>query len=110
MTVNRNSVQAHGFRFSVEHDDREVAHAYLYIMSNEAQPVPFGLMDDVIVDVSVRGQGIGTELVDAVIEAAKAEHCYKLLGISRDSRPEIDELYRRRGFFERGTEFRIDLR
>lgn len=109
MTVNRKAVRAQGFRFSVEQDDREVASAYLYIMSNDAQPVPFGLMDDVLVDASLRGKGIGTELVDAVITAAKAEHCYKLIGISRDSRPDIDELYRRRGFVERGTEFRIDF-
>jgi GNAT superfamily N-acetyltransferase len=66
-------------------------------------------MDDVLVDPSLRGMGVGTELVDAIIETARAERCYKLIAMSRDSRPEIDELYRRRGFVERGKEFRIDF-
>ena len=109
MTVNRKAVHTQGFRFFIEQDDLEVAHAYLYLLYNDVQPAPFGLMDDVLVNAPLRGKGIGTELVDAVIEAAKAERCYKLIGTSRDSRPEIDELYRRRGFIERGTEFRIDF-
>ena len=109
MNINHKTVDTRGFRFFVEQDGREVAHAYLYLLSNDAQAVPFGLMEDVLVEDSMRGMGIGTELVDAVISVAKAERCYKLIAISRNARPKIDELYRRRGFVERGTEFRIDF-
>lgn len=109
MTVSHQAVHTRGLRFAVERGGREIAHAYLYLMSNDLQGVPFALMDDVLVDESVRGTGVGTELVDAIIATAKAERCYKLIAISRDGRPEIDELYRRRGFIERGTEYRIDF-
>ena len=109
MTVSHKAVHTSGLRFSVERDGREVAHAYLYLLSNDLEGVPFGLMDDVLVDESLRGAGIGTELVDTIIATAKAQRCYKLIAISRDGRPEIDDLYRRRGFIERGTEYRIDF-
>ena len=109
MNFNRERVDTDGFRFFVERDGTEVAHAYLYLLGNDTHSTPFGLMDDVLVDPALRSQGIGTELVDTIIAAAKERGCYKLIAISRDERPEIDELYRRRGFTERGTEFRIDF-
>jgi GNAT superfamily N-acetyltransferase len=109
MKVDNELVGARGIRFAVEQEGREVAHAYLYLLSNDLHAVPFGLMEDLFVDDSLRGQGIGTELVDAVIAAARDARCYKLIATSRDSRPLVHALYRRRGFFEHGREFRIDF-
>ena len=109
MKVDNKPIGARGLRFFVKRDGREVAHAYLYLMSNHLHSVPFGLMDDLYVDESLRGQGIGTEIVDAIIAAAREERCYKLVATTGDARPKIHELYRRRGFIEHGKEFRIDF-
>ena len=107
MNVDHKKLAAEGIRFSVNIDGVEVARAYLYLMHNDLHSEPFGLMEDVFVDESQRGEGLGTRLVNEVIAAAKENRCYKLIATSRDSRPNVHELYRRLGFSDHGREFRI---
>ena len=90
-------------------DGVEVAHAYLYLMRNDLHKEPFGLMEDVFVDESQRGNGLGTQLVNEIVATARQNGCYKLIATSRDSRPKVHELYRRLGFSDHGREFRIDF-
>lgn len=78
-------------------------------MQNDLHQEPFGLMEDVYVDESQRGEGLGTQLVNEIVAAAKEEGCYKLIATSRDSRPNVHELYRHLGFLDHGREFRIDF-
>jgi GNAT superfamily N-acetyltransferase len=105
---NRN-IEATGIRISVIDDGTEVGRAYIYIMHNDLHDQPFGLMEDVYVDETYRGKGVGSELVKQVIELAKKANCYKLIATSRTSRPKVHELYQRLGFTQHGVEFRIDL-
>jgi GNAT superfamily N-acetyltransferase len=107
--MQQKSVPAEGVRFSVTREGREVGRAFLYLMHNELHDEPFGLMEDVFVDESQRGTGIGTELVQAVVESAKARGCYKLIATSRSSRQRVHELYRRLGFEEHGVGFRLNF-
>ena len=107
--VNRTNLSAQGIRFSVHSDGTEFARAYLYLMHNDLHEEPFGLMEDVFVDESQRGGGLGTKLVNEIIAAARENGCYKLIATSRDSRPKVHELYRRLGFSDHGREFRINL-
>jgi GNAT superfamily N-acetyltransferase len=109
MSTTRKKVAAEGIRFSVSVDGVEVARAYLYLMRNDLHDEPFGLLEDVFVDESQRGSGLGTRLVQEVVAAAKENKCYKLIATSRDSRPKVHELYRRLGFSDHGREFRIDF-
>jgi GNAT superfamily N-acetyltransferase len=109
VNVTREKLAAQGIRFSARLDGVEVARAYLYLMRNDLHRKPFGLMEDVFVDESQRGEGLGTKLVNEVISAAKENGCYKLVATSRDSRPKVHELYRRLGFTDHGREFRIDF-
>lgn len=109
MEIQQKDIQARGIKFSVERDGHEVARAHLYIMNNGLHPEPFGLMEDVFVDASLRGQGIGTELVKQLIAKAKEVGCYKLVATSRHARPKVHELYERLGFKNHGVEFRIDF-
>lgn len=108
MDVSRSNLPAQGIRFSVNCDGTEVARAYLYLMQNDLHEEPFGLMEDVFVDESQRGEGLGTRLVNEIVAAARENGCYKLIATSRDSRPKVHELYRRLGFSDHGREFRID--
>jgi GNAT superfamily N-acetyltransferase len=100
-----------GFRFSVTREGREVGHAYLYLIRNDFHPSPFGLLEDVFVDHYCRGQGIATELVSAVLAKARSLGCYKLLATSRTdgTRDSVHAWYKRMGFADYGTEFRINL-
>ena len=107
MKVERQDRTAKGVRFSVNADGREVARAYLYLMTNDLHEAPFGLLEDVHVDESQRGGGIGSALVKEVVAAARELGCYKLIATSRTSRPKVHELYERLGFEKHGVEFRI---
>ena len=109
MDIHYRAVKAHGLRFAVVQDGKEVGRAYLYFMHNDLHEAPFGLLENVFVDEGCRGQGVGTALVHKVIKAAKAERCYKLIATSRTSRPEVHELYERLGFEQHGIEFRMNL-
>jgi len=109
MKVDRQDRTASGIRFSVNGVGREIARSYLYVMTNDLHDAPFGLLEDVFVDESQRGSGIGTALVREVIAAARDLACYKLIAESRTSRPMVHELYERLGFEEHGVEFRLNL-
>jgi GNAT superfamily N-acetyltransferase len=109
MRVDRRDRAAKGIRFSISGEDREIARAYLYVMTNDLHQAPFGLLEDVYVDESQRGSGIGTALVKEVIAAAHELGCYKLVATSRMSRPKVHELYERLGFEKHGVEFRMNF-
>jgi GNAT superfamily N-acetyltransferase len=107
--VERRAQPAQGVRFSINRDDREVARAYLYVMTNDLHDAPFGLLEDVFVSESERGSGLGTLLVKEVVAAAREAGCYKLVATSRASRPKVHALYERLGFTNYGVEFRMNL-
>jgi GNAT superfamily N-acetyltransferase len=106
--VSRN-VAARGIRISVTNRGTEIGRAYVYLMHNDLHDEPFGLLEDVFVSESHRGQGVGSELVRRAVNVAKEEKCYKLIATSRASRPQVHQLYRQLGFAQHGFEFRIDI-
>lgn len=110
MNITQTHAQCFGIKMVI-HDpqNKEVGRAFLYVMYNDLHDRPFGLMEDVYVDESVRGQGIGTQLVNKVIEMARNQKCYKLIATSRHSRAKVHELYQHLGFVDHGKEFRIDF-
>ena len=60
-------------------------------------------IEDVIVDESARGQGVGEALTQAMIDAARDLGCKTVELTSRPSREAANRLYRRIGFTERET-------
>ncbi|MDP2909303.1 MAG: GNAT family N-acetyltransferase [Nanoarchaeota archaeon] len=109
MDVKSKKINAKGIKFYVKEGKKEIARAYLYLLTNDLHDQPFGLMEDVFVEESLRGQGIGSKLVEKIIEEAKKKRCYKLICTSRYERPEVHRLYERFGFKDHGKEFRIDF-
>ncbi len=107
--IRRQDTPARGIRFSIDGADGEVARAYLYMMTNDLHEAPFGLLEDVFVAETERGNGLGTALVEEVVAAARAAGCYKLVATSRASRPKVHALYERLGFANCGIELRMDL-
>ena len=109
MDIEKATAKCEGIRLFIHSDGKEAARAYLFVMWNSLHAAPFGLLEDVYVDESLRGQGLGTQIVNAVIAEAKAQGCYKLVATSRYTRPKVHELYERLGFKDHGKEFRIDF-
>lgn len=107
--IHQKVIKSRGLRISVTRAGVEVGHAYLYFMTNDLHDEPFGLMEDVFVSESVRGQGFGTRLVKKTLQLAQKEGCYKLLATSRHSNDRVHALYTRLGFSSHGLEFRKDF-
>jgi ribosomal protein S18 acetylase RimI-like enzyme len=75
--------------------------------------IPTGLrawIEDVVVDESARGGGVGEALNRAAIDRARALGARTVDLTSRPSRDAANRLYRRLGFVERGTNvYRYEL-
>lgn len=102
-----------GIRISFKNKDndeeKEIARVFLYILKNSLHREPFALMEDLFVDESVRGHGIGTKLIQELIRTAQEHGCYKLICTSRHENQRVHDLYQKLGFKEHGREFRIDF-
>ena len=110
MQIKKEKIESLGLRFSARDEaDGEAGRAFLYILKNDLHNRPFGFIEDVFVDEKYRGQGIGTDLVKAMIEEAKANDCYKLILTSRYEKPKVHALYEKIGFKDHGKEFRLDF-
>lgn len=107
--MNKTDLPTTAVKFTIERDGKNVGHAFLFLIFNELHDKKYGLMEDVYVEEEYRGQGIGKELVNGVIEEAKVRGCYKLLAQSRYGREHVHELYKKFGFNDHGKNFRMDF-
>lgn len=99
----------YGVKFSFKEKNKEVGRAFLYVLKNDLHKEPFGLLEDVFVSESMRGQGLGGKLVVAVIKEAKKRKCYKLIATSRNTKKELHSYYEKFGFKIHGVELRVDF-
>ncbi|WP_281858820.1 GNAT family N-acetyltransferase, partial [Litoreibacter halocynthiae] len=60
------------------------------------------LMDGIFVDVAARGKGVGTALLDAIIEQARDAGCHDVRLDVIDTNPRARALYERQGFVASG--------
>jgi GNAT superfamily N-acetyltransferase len=70
---------------------------------------PYAVVEDVVVESAVRGQGIGEALMRRTIEMARAAGCYKLLLTSNRRRTDAHRFYERLGFTASHYGFRMDF-
>jgi GNAT superfamily N-acetyltransferase len=101
---------SYAVRITVEEEDHEVGRAWLYILYNSLHEEPFGFLEDVFVDEGHRKKGYGNLLVHKAVDEAKVQKCYKLIFTTRHIKPEVQEWYKKLGFKDWGTEFRMDLK
>lgn len=75
--------------------------------------IPTGMrawIEDVIVDESARGQGVGEALTNHALDIARADGAKTVDLTSRPSRQAANRLYQRLGFTQRETNvYRVDL-
>jgi ribosomal protein S18 acetylase RimI-like enzyme len=92
----------------VEHDGAVVGSASLVIVPNLGHDgTPYALVENVIVDESVRGQRHGEALLRYMIDAARAAGCYKVVLTSRKHRKDAHRFYGRLGFDATSEGFRL---
>ena len=109
MIIQHQNRDSKGIRVSIKNEEKEIASAYVYILTNDLHKEPFAFLENLFVDESARGQGFGTALIQEVIQTAKEHGCYKLICTSRHKNQRVHELYEKLGFREQGKEFRMDL-
>ncbi len=102
-------VKSSGFRVCVERGGEDVGHAFLYLMNNDIHKRPFGFVEDVFVDESYRGDGLGKELMNKIVDLARENNCYKMIFTSRFVKERLHSYYEKQGFTKHGFEFRIDF-
>ncbi len=59
--------------------ETEVARTSLVLIENKLHDKPYALLEDVFVNESYRGHGLGQKIVKQAIEIARKKGCYKIL-------------------------------
>ena len=81
-----------------EQDLRVIGTLVLVVVSNMAHGgQPWAIIENVAVHERVRGQGIGTLLMEEAVRRARGARCYKLVLSAHESRTESHRLYRKLG-------------
>lgn len=107
--IKQTLQESKAVRICTLEDGKEVGHAYLYLVKNDLNERPYGLLEDLFVEEHARGNGFAKELVEEILEAAKRENCYKVIATSRFSREHVHKMYEKAGFVEHGKEYRLNL-
>lgn len=97
-------------KFIATENGKVAGWGFLYLIFQDRHEEPYGLLENVYVEPEYRSHGIGTKLVQAIIEEAKQRGCYKLTGTSRTFKTKVHAFYEKLGFKKFGFEFRMDLK
>lgn len=103
------SIPAEGILITVNDGETEMGRAIMYVLTNPNRSRKYGILSDVRLEPQFRGNGVGTELIQKTIEAAKDAGCYKILADSRFERENVHRLYEKFGFIKHGYEFRMEF-
>ena len=96
--------------FAAERDGKIAGTFALAIMDNLAHGgKKSGLIEDVVVSHTLRGQGIGTKMMKFAIELCKEKSCYKVCLSSNIKRENTHRFYQKLGFKIHGYSFLIEL-
>jgi GNAT superfamily N-acetyltransferase len=82
----------------------------LLIMDNFAHKgAKSGIIEDVVVDISMRSKGIGREMMKYAMKICRENKCYKLVLSSNLKREKAHKFYEDLGFVKHGYSFQIDI-
>lgn len=97
-------------KITAEENGKVAGWAYLYVIFQDRHQEPYGMMENVYIEQEYRSRGLGGLLVKLLIEEARKQNCYKLIGTSKHNKPEVHAFYKKHGFKDIGLEFRMDLK
>lgn len=85
--------------FVLEKDDQVVATTYLNVIPNITRSAsPYAVIENVVVDESLRGTGLGRQIMAATLDAAWEAGCYKAMLQTGSKRASTHAYYRSCGF------------
>ena len=91
-------------------NNKIVGSASILYLPIPAYGKPYAYLEGLVVDKNFRHKGIGTALLDKLVELAKGKGCYKFVGTSRFASEDVHQFYEKCGFAKWGWEFRMDLK
>lgn len=96
--------------FVIEDNKLIIGTCSLIIMDNLGHKgAKLAIAESMIVSPDYRGRGIGSKLMQFVMEKAKEENCYKLMLSSNIKRFKAHEFYEQLGFQQHGISFMIEV-
>jgi len=94
--------------FLAEIDHETVGTCTLLVVPNLSRGgAPFALIENVVTHPDYRSSGIGAKVMEAAIERAWADGCYKIMLMSGEANQAAHRFYERIGFEKRKTGFEI---
>jgi N-acetylglutamate synthase-like GNAT family acetyltransferase len=82
----------------------------LLIMDNLAHlGMPSGIIEDVVVEDSVRGSGIGREMVHFAMQQCAEKGCYKMMLSTNTKRQRAHKFYENLGFEKHGFSYTVNI-
>jgi len=69
-----------------------------YVTFNATVPIPFGIIEDIVIDNSKRGQGIGQEIVNWIFQEAKQNQIKRMFLESGKANHAAHHFFQRNGF------------
>jgi GNAT superfamily N-acetyltransferase len=92
-------------------DDKPVGTFCMIICDNLGHAgQKFAVVENVVVDPSCQGQGIGKVLMEAAMEEAARQGCYKLMLSSNEKRTDAHRFYDHLGFTRHGISFLVEVK
>lgn len=85
--------------FVLEADDLVIATTYLNVIPNLTRSAsPYAVIENVVVDESLRGKGLGRQIMAGTLQAAWDAGCYKAMLLTGSRDPATHAFYRSCGF------------
>lgn len=85
--------------FVLEIDGRVVATTYLNVIPNITRSAsPYAVIENVVVDESLRGTGLGKQIMAGTLQAAWNAGCYKAMLLTGSRDPSTHAFYKACGF------------
>lgn len=99
------------YKLIVAEDAGRIVGSYAFLVMHNLGHLgaPSAIVEDVVVDPSAQGRGIGQAMMRHAIEAARLAGCYKLMLSSNARRERAHAFYEQLGFTRHGYSFRINL-
>jgi GNAT superfamily N-acetyltransferase len=85
--------------FVLEHQGAIVATTYLNVVPNLTRSgSPYAIIENVVVEQTLRGQGLGKKVMAETLQVAWNAGCYKVMLLTGSRRPSTHAFYRACGF------------
>ena len=97
--------------YVAEDGDRGIVGTFAFlVMDNLAhRGAPSAIVEDVCVDETARGCGIGRKMMSFAMDLAKQAGCYKLALSTNGARTRAHDFYRSLGFSQHGLSLHVDV-